>query len=371
MFITVCVIAYNEEKTINSILHDILAQDYSHADMEVLLVDSASADGTRSLMEAFAARNEANGGALHFRSVRVLDNPKRTLPCGWNVALGAYTGEAIVKVDAHAAIPPDFVRKNAAVLEAGEDIAGGQRPNIIDEPTPWKETLLLAETSMFGAGIAPYRNNPGRTYVKSMFHAAYRRRVFDKIGGFNETLARTEDNEVHYRMREAGFRLCFDPEIVSYQHIRSSLKKMLHQKYANGYWIGLTAGVCPKCLSIYHFVPFVFVAAVLLSALGMLIFGGTAAAAGGSGVGLAAAGMFRLIRFLSALMWGLYGLLAAAMTVLAAVNAGSRRNWTCIVLPFLFLLLHFSYGIGTLIGLIKMPVWVKGIKKQDGRDEER
>ena len=144
------------------------------------------------------------------------------------------------------------------VLESGEDICGGQRPVIIDEETPWKNTLLLAESSMFGSSIAPYRNNPGKTYVKSMFHAAYRRQVFDKVGFFNENLARTEDNEIHYRMREAGFKLCFDPDIISYQHIRSSLPKMLKQKYSNGLWIGKTAKICPQCLSLYHFCAICF-----------------------------------------------------------------------------------------------------------------
>ena len=41
--------------------------------------------------------------------------------------------------------------------------------------------------------------------------------------------------------------------------------KMMKQKYANGYWIGLTSGVCPKCLSLYHFVPFAFVSAIIAS----------------------------------------------------------------------------------------------------------
>ena len=79
------------------------------------------------------------------------------------MALAHYTSEVIIKVDAHAEIPKDFVSKNIAVLESGEDICGGQRPAILDESTPWKETLLLAENSMFGSGIAPYRNNPGKT----------------------------------------------------------------------------------------------------------------------------------------------------------------------------------------------------------------
>lgn len=247
MLITMCVIAYNEEQNINGILECIKNQDYDHNNMEVVLVDGASTDNTRALMCEFALDNKDE-----FRRVVVLDNPKKTLPSGWNFALREYKGDAIIKVDAHAVIPEDFVSKNVRVLETGEYICGGQRPNIIDKPTPFKETLLLAESSMFGSSIASYRNNPGKTYVKSLFHAAYRREVFEKVGFFNEELVRTEDNEIHYRMRKAGYKLCFDPDIISYQYTRSSLKAMLKQKYANGYWIGKTSKVCPKCLSIYH-----------------------------------------------------------------------------------------------------------------------
>ena len=47
MFITIAVIAYNEENTIKNILDDISRQDYDHSLMEVVLVDSASTDGTK------------------------------------------------------------------------------------------------------------------------------------------------------------------------------------------------------------------------------------------------------------------------------------------------------------------------------------
>lgn len=361
MFITLCVIAYNEEKTIRAILDDIVNQDFNHNDIEVILVNSASTDNTRQIMIDFAKENASNKN-MQFRSVHVLENPKKTLPCGWNVALKAYKGEAILKVDAHAQIPSDFVSKNVSVLESGEDISGGQRPSIIDEPTKWKETLLLAESSMFGSSIAPYRNNPGRSYVKSMFHAAYRRKVFETIGGFNENLTRTEDNEVHYRMRNAGFKLCFDPNIISYQHIRSSLKSMIKQKYANGYWIGLTSGMCIQCLSLYHFVPFAFVVAIIISTLICAGFYGVFTA----GIFLT---IYNIIVILTKFMWITYTLLAVIMAVLSVIQAKDKANITCILLPVLFFLLHISYGIGTLMGLIKMPFWLKGIK--DGRNKKR
>ncbi len=340
MFITIAVIAYNEENTIKNILDDISRQDYDHNFMEVVLVDSASTDGTKAVMQKFADENKMGA-----RQIVVLDNPKKTLPCGWNVLLDNYTGEAVIRVDAHAHIPEDFVSKNVKVLEEGEMVVGGVRPNIVDEETPWKDTLLLAESSMFGSSIAPYRNGGNGTgekiYMKSLFHAAYRREVFDKIGHYNEALARTEDNEIHYRMRKAGFKLRFCPDIISYQHTRSSLPKMLKQKYANGYWIGKTSKVCPGCLSIYHFVPWAFVMAIIVTTVASV-----------SCKLLAVKSFFSCIVYgLTGLMWGSYWLLAVVMSVVAVIGAKKERNKTCFALPFLFFLLHISYGIGTVCGL--------------------
>lgn len=67
----------------------------------------------------------------------------------------------------------------------------------------------------------PYRKGNHKTYVKSVFHGAYRKEIFEKAGLFNENLGRTEDNEMHYRIRKAGYKICFNPDIISYQNIRN------------------------------------------------------------------------------------------------------------------------------------------------------
>lgn len=330
LLVSFTVIARNEEASLPALFRDLLSQSYPHSKIEVVLVDSDSTDKTRRLMEEFASRY-----AGEFAGVQVLDNPGRTLPRGWNVALRAFSGDVILRVDAHANIPADFVEKNVNCLNSGESVSGGQRPCVIENPTRWQKTLLLAENSLFGSSIAPFRRDVGRMYAKSVFHGAYRREVFETIGGYNEELARTEDNEIHYRMRKAGFRLCFDPEIISYQHVRSSLKKMVRQKYANGKWIGLTLGVCPGCLSLYHFVPFGFLIGILLTTV------------------LAFVGVWQL----AAIMWGLYGLLAVLMTAFCVRD----ENWnvTALCLPVLFFILHVCYGAGTLVGLVQLPLWKK------------
>lgn len=327
MLISVCVVARNEEKTIQGILSDIQRQTYPHDKMEIILIDSMSDDRTKQMMLQFKESHS------EFYDIQVLENPKRRLAPGWNVALRHYKGDAILRIDAHASVPEDFVMKNVEVLESGEYISGGKRPNIIDDPTPWRETLLLAEQSMFGSSIASYRRSNKKSYVNTVFHGAYRREVFEKAGLFNEKLGRTEDNEMNYRIRKAGYRICYSPDIISYQHTRSSLKAMLKQKYGNGYWVALTLKVCPGCLSYYHFVPFLFVLAILLTTV------------------LAVCGY----PFLGILMWCVYWLASILMAVISVVYV--KKNIYQILLPMLFFLMHVSYGVGSLLGVLKLPFW--------------
>ena len=327
MTVSVCIVAYNEEKALPQLLECIKRQTFSHDKMEVCLIDSISSDRTKEIMQNFAL--EENG----FYSVQVLDNPKRKQACGWNVAIDNYKSDVIIRIDAHATIPDNFVEKNMKIQENGEYVCGGVRPNIIDENTPWKELLLLAEQSMFGSSIASYRRSDKTSYVNSLFHGCYRREVFEKVGGFDEQLGRTEDNEVHYRIRQAGYKILYSPDIISYQHTRSSLKEMMKQKYGNGLWVVLTLKVCPKCLAIYHFIPLTFVFGIILTTA-LAFFG---------------------MPLLGEIMWVAYWLLAIFMAVFSV--KGQKKHINMILLPILFFLLHISYGVGSLVGLIKLPFW--------------
>ena len=316
MTVSLCVIAYNEEKILPNLLTDLSNQTYPHELTEIVLVDGTSLDTTKKIMEEFKYNNKT------FKSVKVLDNPKRIQAAGWNVAITNAIGDVIIRIDAHTHIPEDFTEKNMRLQESGEFVTGGVRPCLIEEPTAWKK--------LFGSSIASSRHSTEKKYVKSMFHAAYRKEIFDKVGLFNEKLLRTEDNEMHYRIRKAGYNLSFDPNIVSYQYARSSLRKMIIQKYGNGYWIGLTLGICPGCISIYHLVPLTFVFGIILTSI------------------LSCFGIWQL----GTLMWGAYFLFSMVSLILS-ISQGNGNRWT-FCMPILFLVLHVSYGVGTICGLIRL-----------------
>ena len=108
---------------------------------------------------------------------------------------------------------------------------------------------------------------------------------------------------------------------------------MIKQKYLNGFWIGLTMGVCPKCFSFYHLVPFLFV-------LSIIVFSALA--------------FFYAPIFLIFLL-SFYFLGNISMSILASLQKKFTSHM--LLLPGIFLTLHLAYGIGTFIGILKMPFW--------------
>ena len=170
----------------------------------------------------------------------------------------------------------------------------------------------------------------------------YRKEVFDKVGLADERLLRTEDNEFHYRVRKAGYDIIFNPEIESYQYIRPTFTKMIQQKFANGYWIGLTSHICRDCLSLFHFGPGVFVATLLVLM------------------------MLTPISFAPLLtVFGLYLLAVLGLSIFEISK--QKYNHTLLLIPFIMIAVHFAYGIGTIKG------WIFGFefKKEYFGEEEK
>ena len=325
--VTVGVIAYNEEKNIGALFDALLMQTYPKEYTEILLVDGRSSDGTRSLMESFATAH----GEEYF-AVKVLDNEKRVQPAAWKKVVETFSCDLLIRLDAHAVIPPDFVEKNVACIESGEYVCGGVFNKVSEKED---DPLQLAETSMFGSGIARYRNEgEKKEYVRTVGLACYRREVFEKAGNFNEEIVRAEDNELHYRVTKAGYRICFDPSIRADYLTRSTLKGMLKQKYGNGKWVGVTTlAVSPGVFSVYHFVPFAFVCALVAT------------------VALAIAGMALSSVFWAIPFFAVAGSYALVALLLSALSVRGKKKKYFFLLPFLFFLLHCAYGVGTLFGL--------------------
>ena len=318
--ISFIIVAYNAAGSMGALLEDLLAQTVAHEQIQALLVDSASTDATRSIMLDFAEK-------APFETL-VLDNPKRWLASGINVALKQATGDAIIRLDAHARIPKDFLERNLRALESGEDIVGGCVAG--GEPKgAWESVLRTVDTSRFCGGAAPFRNGGQARYVDTLAYALYRREVYDKVGLYDERLRRTEDNDMHYRMRMAGYRFFFSPDIISYHAARATMRGQLRQKWGNGYWIGRTMRIQPRCFAPRHLIPAAFVLALAACLLALPV------------------SALPLMLLLCA-----YLLCDLVFTVKGALSQEHGKALALITLPFLFPAVHVVYGVGTLAGLI-------------------
>lgn len=320
MKISFIVVALNAGGCLGLLLDDLRAQTLPPEQIELLLVDSASQDNTLEVMRAFAASAPFD--------VKILHNPKRWLASGINVALREAAGDAIIRLDAHARIPADFLERNVEALEAGEAIVGGSV--LSAEPgTAWERVMRALDTSRFCGGAAPFRNSGTARDVDTLAYALYRREVYDRVGEYDERLRRTEDNDMHYRMRKAGYRFRFCPEICSYHAARATLRGQLRQKWGNGYWIGRTMHIQPHCFAPRHLIPAVFVLALILS---LLLCPVNAAPLGAL-----------LVVYLAADL---------AFAAQSALEQKESRLLCLITLPFLFPAVHIVYGAGTLLGLL-------------------
>ena len=335
MKVSIIITARNEEKYLPMLFEDILNQTYPLQNIEVVLMDSNSTDNTRKLMEEFKNNNES-------LSVQIVTNERQIQAAGFNEGVKHATGDVVLKIDAHSRIPADFVQKNVNEIIAGAFVCGGNRPTVVDSDDDFSKTLHIVEESALGSSIANYRKSNVKRKVNSIFHGMYRKEVFEKVGLADERLLRTEDNEFHYRVRKAGYDIIFNPEIESYQYIRPTFTKMIQQKFANGYWIGLTSHICRDCLSLFHFGPGVFVATLLILM------------------------MFTPISFIPLLtVFGLYILAVLGLSIFEISK--QKYNHTLLLIPFIMIAVHFAYGIGTIKG------WIFGFefKKEYFGEEEK
>ena len=335
MKVSIIITARNEEKYLPMLFEDILNQTFPLQNIEVVLMDSNSTDNTRLVMEEFKKNNE-------ILSVQIVTNERQIQAAGFNEGVKHATGDVVLKIDAHSRIPTDFVQKNVDEILAGAYVCGGNRPTVVDSDDDFSKTLHIVEESALGSSIANYRKSDVKRKVNSIFHGMYRKEVFDKVGLADERLLRTEDNEFHYRVRKAGYDIIFNPEIESYQYIRPTFTKMIQQKFANGYWIGLTSHVCRDCLSLFHFGPGVFVATLLVLM------------------------MLTLVSFVPLLTVVFLYLLAVLGLSIFEISK-QKFNPTLLLIPFIMIAIHFAYGVGTIKG------WIFGFefKKEYFGEEEK
>jgi succinoglycan biosynthesis protein ExoA len=309
----------NEKDNIEICIRSILGQEPPEGGFEIIVSDGMSDDGTRDILLRLAEEDPR---------LRVVENPGCIVSTGLNTAIQAAQGAVIIRMDAHTECAPDYLRQCMMVLEkTGADNVGG--PWVAKGTGLVGRTIAAAFQSAFAIGGARGHDPSYSGVVDTVYLGCWPRKVFDRIGLFDEELVRNQDDEFNLRLRREGGKIWQSPRIKSQYHPRKSLGSLLQQQVQYGYWKVRVIQKHKIPASIRHLVPGCFVLSLVFLALAspwsrVALWGW---------IGLA----------------GLYLLCNLVASILTAVRAGSTLFP---LLPFVFACYHFGYGYGFLRGLL-------------------
>lgn len=195
--------------------------------LEVWVVDGGSTDGT---LEVIESKMSAWDG------IRLLHNNQRFTPVSMNLGIKESRSDVVVILGGHSEVSEDFIRFNLDALQSHPECGcvGGVVEQVHGDETT--RTIGLAMSSPFGVGNARFRTGGLEGHVDTVAFGAYRKSVLLNIGGLDEDLVRNQDDELNYRLTEAGWRIWFDPRIRSRYHARSSFSRLFQQYRQYGYW---------------------------------------------------------------------------------------------------------------------------------------
>lgn len=312
----------NEERFISRCLNSIIKQTYEFEKMDVMIIDGGSKDNTKDIVAKYQKSHQ---------NIRFIENTKKIQSVAFNIGIKNSTAPYIIRLDAHAEYDSKYIYLCIENLKQDEKRGNvGGRWNILPfNHSLWAQANAILNHSRFGIGGAAFRVSNEAHNTDSVPFGAFPRKIIEEIGGMREDLPRGEDNEYNSRIRKAGYKIFFDPNIISSYFARPTLGASCKQMYANGNSIGYLYYIDREAIGIRHLVPLLFVVS----------------------------GLFSII---ISVLWSPFcyvfcgGLALYIIADAIASIMGAKENVKCTLPLFiLFFCVHVSYGMGTIAGLIK------------------
>jgi glycosyltransferase involved in cell wall biosynthesis len=327
--ISVIIPCRNEKKYIIEFLESIIKNDYPKEFLEVFIVDGNSNDGTLELIKEFVERHSF---------FNLLINDKKIVPFALNLAIKKCTGDYIIRLDVHSKIPVNYFSK---LIAASKSIAADNIGTIcitdVKNKTPKSGAIKKVLSNKFGVGNSHFRiGTNSMMEVDTVPYGCYDKSVFNKYGLFNTYLLRNQDIELNKRIKKGGGKVILLPEPYSIYLARETFNGLAKNNFSNGFWNILTIYLTKdiNSVSLRHLIPLIF----LLSLIVPLIL-------------MSFNTYFGLISLLSLISY-----LILIFTVSSKIKDDTTTLYNSL---FAFMVLHFSYGMGSLIGLFRLDFLFK------------
>jgi len=309
----------NEEEYISESLGSLLQQTYPGDQYEILVVDGRSTDRSPEIVRQLQRSHP---------QVRLLDNAAAIVPTGMNLGIRAATGEIIIRADAHTIYPREYIQNSVMYLnKTGADNVGGPWITLPRSDQFGAKLVAAVLTNRFGVGNSSFRIGTEEGYVDTVPFGAFRKELFQRVGFFNESLVRNQDNELNARIRSAGGKIYMAPSLATSYMPPRTFRDLLGKTYRESKWHVFTLRQNPGALGARHLIPALFVLTLfVLAALSVVS---------------------TLVAYSLVVVLALYFLAA----IYFSLTASSVPTGVRVALPVAFFLFHVYYGIGTLAGL--------------------
>ena len=223
--VSIVVPVLNEERHLADAVTQLVAQRYA-GPLEVVLALGPSTDRTDEIAESLAAADAR---------VRLVRNPTGRTPAGLNAAIAAATHDVVVRVDGHALVPDDYVAVAVeTLLRTGADNVGGIMA--AEGETPFEQAVACAMTSKLGVGAASFHVGGEEGPAPTVYLGAFRRDALERVGGYDETMARAQDWEMNHRIRQTGGLVWFTPRMRVTYRPRPTVATLARQYFDYGRW---------------------------------------------------------------------------------------------------------------------------------------
>lgn len=317
----------NEDKFIGNVLDTILLQDYPLDRIEIVVVDGQSDDNTRNIVSEYSSK---------YNFITLINNDDKLVSHGLNLGIKHSRGAVIVRMDAHALYPEKYLStliKHLFYLNA--DNVGTVIETIPSRNSATARVIAYAISSPFGVGTSYFRVGINKvTLVDTVPFGCYRREVFSKIGYFDEDLVRNQDDEFNARLIKNGGKIYLIPEIKVKYFARDSLVKLASMFFQYGYFKPLVNKKLGSPATLRQFFPLGFFTSLIISTCVMLF---------SFSIGFS---------FVAGIL-SLYLCIALFFTIGAIKKT---KNAEYILLPYVYFIIHASYGYGYLKGIFQILI---------------
>lgn len=318
----------NEERHIEAVLTSLLKQETADWELEIIIVDGDSSDRTQEIVKRIASEDSR---------VKLAINEQRKTPYAFNLGIQKARGTYICILGAHTTYASNYIATCLEELKI-RGAAGCSGREITRPGGDGLQARLVAWTLAhpFGTSSKSMRTLKAG-FADTIPYPLFLKSTLLEIGGYDTQLHRNQDNDLSQRLRARGYKLYITDKTSCEYFVSPDLVSLARYAFKSGFWNIISFKLNPASMSMRHFVPGAFVVALLFSLL-MFLFS----------IGITAQAQLWL-RAPILLLGVIYG---AASIGVACHVALRERAAGALLMPIAFLLLHVSYGAGTLSAIV-------------------